>query len=333
MSKLIEKIDSYFIEKNYNGGLLISKNKEIILEKGYGYANFEHEIKNSANTVFRIASITKQFTAAGILKLVEMGKVDLQSKISKYFPNYPNGDIITVHHLISNSAGIPNFDLNMDFYDVLHSDNPLLAMINIVQTQELAFEPGTAFYYSVSGYLMLQYIIETVSGLDYETFMKKYFFDKLDMKNTGFEFCERVIKNKAYGYKLNNGKVETSDFIDMRIAGGGGGMYSTLKDLYKWNNSILNFKILSEETTKLIFDTHILAGPGNYYGYGMIIGKGDFFGHDTIRYYHTGGGNGVRSINIIYPKEELQIILISNLEDRDTFNEVSTEVQNMLLNE
>lgn len=331
MKEMGKTLDTIIADAGFNGAVLVAVGGKVILEKGYGYGNFENSVPNTAETVFRIASITKQFTAAAILKLVEQGKIDLDWTIDRYFPDYRHGRQITIHHLMSNSAGIPNFDLQMDFYEILKEQDLLLTLINLVKDADLLFKPGTQFYYSVSGFLMLQYIVEKESGIGFEEFLKTNFFIPLGMMSTGLENPKRVIPNKAFFYALAEGKTVVSDYVDMRIAGGGGGLYSTIEDLHIWNESLLHSRILSTKSTDLIFSAHVRADEQNSYGYGMIIAKGDFYGGSRIRYYHTGGGRGVRSLNSIFPEETVEFIFLSNLEDRQTFNLVTEKVQDTVL--
>jgi len=332
MQELGKSITEILTKNKYNGSILVSVDDEVIYTGGFGYANFEHKILNTQDTVFRIASITKQFTASAILKLVESGKVNLEWTIDKYFPEYKHGKKVTIHHLMSNSAGIPNFDLNMDFYDVLKSNNLLVELIHLVKDQDLLFKPGSAFYYSISGFLMLQYIVEQESGMDFEAFLRHNFFDVLGMDSTGMENPKKVISNKAYGYCIENGQPLVSNYLDMRIAGGGGGLYSTVNDLFKWNLSLLHSKVLNTKSTDLIFSEHIRADEQNCYGYGMIIAKGTLYKALRMRFYHTGGGPGVRSLNAIYPEENIQFIFLSNTEDKITFNLVTEQIQELVLN-
>ena len=332
MDTLAKRIDDLANEINFNGSILISKNQEIILAKGYGYACFEHEVENESNTVHRVASITKTFTAACILKLVEDGRISLNHTLDMYIPDFFKGDQITIHHVLSNSSGIANFSLDMDFFDILNSDSILNSLIDLVKDKSLQFKPGSKFNYSIAGYLVLQFIIEKVSGLSYETYLKQNFFDKLEIFNTGLEEPNRVIKNKSHNYKIEDNKIMKADYIDMRIAGGGGGLYSNVYDIYRFNNSILNHEILSKESCELMFEKHIKADEYNSYGYGMIIAEGIVENTFVKKYYHPGGGNGVRSMNTIYPNKKIQAILISNIEDRETFNKMYSE-SNKIINE
>ena len=313
-------LDKFIAESNFNGVLLFSKDEEIIIKKGYGYASFEYEIKNTPDKIFKIASITKQFTAACILKLYEDRLLKLTDTIDIYIPDFVHGERIQIHHLLSNSSGIANFDLNMDFYHILNRENVLIGLIDYIKDKPLMFEPGTKFFYSISGYLVLQYIIELVTRKTYEEYLKSEFLDNLGMKNTGFEYPDRVIKNRAFPYKSNK---ELAKCFDMRIAGGGGGLYSTIEDLFVWNQALLSHKVLKPETTKMMFTPHIKADEVNSYGYGIIIAKQE----DYLRYYHPGGGFGVRSFNAIYPKSGFQYILITNIEDKETFEKVRKAIE------
>ncbi len=331
MDELRKKLDNCIIEAGFNGSVFIAKDNEIVLSKGYGFAVMEHQIPNIPKTVFRIASVTKNFTAAAILKLVEQGLVHLEDTLDLYIPDFQHANEITIHHLLSNSSGIANFDIKMDFYHILHSENILKSLINLIKDKELMFAPGESFYYSISGYLVLQYIIESVSLLDYESFLRQHFFDAIDLQNTGFDFPNKVVNNKAQGYKISeHGTLEYCDFFDMRIAGAGGGLYSTTEDIYRWNLSILNNEILSKQSTDLMFTKHIKADDVNGYGYGIIVAYGEIGNKIRRKYYHPGGGSGVQSFNTIYPDDAIQVILLSNTEDKKSFQKTRVGIDNIL---
>ena len=333
MNALQKKLDNFIEEQNFNGVVLISKNNEILLHKGYGLAVIEHNIFNNTDTTFAIASVTKCFTAACILKLAEDNLLHLNDTLEKYLSHFNRGKDITIHHLLSNSSGIANFSLDMDFHPYLQSDNIVRSLIDYIAKQELMFEPGSKFFYSISGYLVLQYIIENVSGMSFEDYLNKTFFTPLGISNTGFLFPDRVVKNKALGYVKSEKEIKLCRWFDMRIAGGGGGLYSTAEDIYKWNNSLLRGTILKYSSIDLIFSKHTKADEMNSYGYGMIVAEGKIYGKDRIKYYHPGGGFGARAFNTIYPEEQIQIILLSNIEDRDAFENTRIGIDQILLNE
>ena len=330
MNDLAKKIDQFAKENQFNGSILVSKGEKTILKEGYGYACFEYDVLNEGDTIHRIASITKTFTAACILKLVEEGKLSLRDKISKFILDFVKGDQIRVHHVLSNSSGIANFNLEMDFFEILNSKSVLSSLVDLVKDKPLLFEPGAMFNYSIAGFLVLQYIIEKVSGVSYETYLNEKFFKPLNILNTGLELPNRVVKNKSFNYKKINNEILKADYIDMRIAGGGGGLYSTVNDIHRFNNSILNSEILSKESTDLIFKKHIKADEYNSYGYGMIIAEGILDGKVINKYYHSGGGNGVRSMNTIYPLKNMQAIIITNIEDKEIFNKVYTYIEDLI---
>ncbi|MBN2540402.1 MAG: serine hydrolase [Bacilli bacterium] len=317
------------LDLGFNGVALVVVKGMTILEAGYGYANYEHEVKNTRDTVFRVASISKEFMAAAILKLIESGKLELNQSVEEFFPEFKYAKDIKIHHLLSNSSGVPDFTLQMDFYDILHSDDILQGLIDLAKDKDLLFEPGSEFYYSIPGYLMLHKILEIVSGMDLESYLKQTIFNEVGMLHTGLDLPNRLVKNKAGAYALaNDGSIQLSKFIDMRIAGGAGGFYSTLGDLHKWN------LYLREQTglLKEMFGRHIKADDHNFYGYGIITGIDDEHGENRIYHYHTGGGPGVRSINLHYPKEDIEVVLISNLEDRVTFQKAQNTILEHLLN-
>lgn len=324
-------IDEALSKTSFNGNILVAVNEKVVFNKGYGYSNVDRKLKNNPDTIMRIASITKLFTAVAILKLVEESKVKLSDLVSKYINTFKHP--ITVHHLLSNSSGIAGFDINSDFTEISNSANVLDSIIKIFMNKELEFEPGSRFMYSISGYLILQKIIETVSGMTYYNYLHKEILEPLNMKHTFFEDEDFDKKNMAVPYSLNEGKLIPAVTFDMRIAGGGGALLSTTEDILKLNLSLLNNSILPENLSKKIFSKQIIVSDNDAYGYGMIINTNLEFGYQLHRFYHPGGGFGVRSSNTIYPEKKLQVIILSNLDDKNIFNEVKLLVDSFLLNQ
>ncbi len=325
------QIESKLEQNGYNGVVLIAKGSEVLFANAYGLADHENNIPNTRETVFNIASVTKQFTAASILKLYQENKLNLDDRLEIYIPDFIDSDKITIHHLLSNSSGIANFSLDMDFTEILASDNVLKALIDYIKDKPLMFEPGSQFFYSISGYQVLQYIIETVSQIDYDTYLKENFFIPLEMVNSGFDLPGLVIPNKAKGYDSLDDDIELSPKVDMRIAGGGGGLFSTVDDLLKWKLSIQNHLILNEDMVELMFTGHVRADDVNSYAYGMIEAKGEIWGKERTRYYHAGGSPGIRAFYTIYPEQDYFIIMISNLSDPARFNKSRNDIDEILL--
>ncbi|QVK21673.1 beta-lactamase family protein [Mycoplasmatota bacterium] len=333
LERKAREIDKLLVESNFSGSVLVEVGDNVILSEGYGMANVELSVKNTRETKFRIASITKQFTAAAILQLVEKKLLNLDDKLSSYIKDYPNGENITIHHLLTHSSGISNLNLEDDFCEILKEDNPLLGLIDKVKAQPFEFSPGEKFSYSASGYLILSYIIETVSNKTYDEYLQENIFDKLSMKDSGYDFYKHIIKNRASGYELENDELVNSDFVDMRIASGGGALYSTVEDLHKWNVSLLGEKVVNKESLKLMFTNHIQINQYVHYGYGLFLAFGEISGKDRHMNYHSGGGAGFRSINSVYLDDDTKVIILSNLNDKTIFNKVSSGIGNIVLSD
>lgn len=331
MKDKLDLIDQVLKEMSYNGVISVIHNEEILLSNAYGYGNFEHEILLTSKTPMRIASLTKQMTAVAILQLFELSKLDIRDTIKKYIDDYPRGDEITLHHLLTHTSGIANFPLDMDFYPVLNSDSVLDALIDLFKYQPLDFNPGEKFSYSVSGYLVLQYVIEQVSGLSYEAYVKKYIFDPLHMNHSGYDHYRNIIKNRAYPYDYENNVIKNAHFVDMKIAGAGGGLYASLEDLQKFNLALLNNQILSPSSYDRMFAHQFEIAEDVYSGYGIFIQTCEYLGKRRVKAYHAGGGPGVRGMNIFLPDDHLSIIMLSNVNDANTFNSCLHKVESILL--
>lgn len=325
------KLKKIISNSNFNGVIRIEYNSEPIISEGYGYANFEHNVHNKPNTKFRIASITKQFTAAAILQMHDKNLLKLEDTINTYIPDYPNGSQITVHHLLTHSSGISNFELEYDFYNVLHADSFQDALIDLFKYKPLQFEPGSQFSYSISGFLILGYIIELVSKMKYEDYLKEYIFKPLGMHNSGFDHYRDIIKNRASCYEMKDNIIENAETFDMRIAGAGGGLYSTVEDLSIFNHALKSGGIISKKSTELMFNNQLKISDGVYCGYGIILQHTEYFGELRRMNYHPGGGIGVRSFNAYYPDDNIDITAISNVNDKETFNNVINEIESLLL--
>ena len=325
------QMENIIKDLKFNGSVLVSKDNEVILAKGFGFSNFEHEVPNTAYTVFPIASISKMITAAAILSLFEQGKINLDDTLDKYFPDYPNGKDITIHHILSNTSGISNFDINANFDDIFKHTSYINYLIDLFKNIPLLFKPGSAFSYSVSGFLLLSHIIEIITKQTFGEYLKENVFNQIEMFHSGEIYYRNVIKNMAKGYLSTNDIIQNIDFVDLRIAGGGGGLYSTVYDLHKWNNALLNKTLLNSTTLKMMFTNHININESHNYGYGIFLAHSYICGKDRAYYYHTGGGPGIRTINVIYPDDNCQIIILSNVDDKTTYSKVKDEIQKIIL--
>ena len=219
------------------GSVLVAKDGKILLSKGYGFANYSDNIPNTSTTKFKLASVSKQFTAMAIMILEEKGKLSTNDKLTKYIPDYPNGDKITIHNLLTHTSGIPDFTSMPLFDSIMTMPFTLDREIALFKNKPLDFEPGSKHQYSNSGYLLLSYIIEKVSGKSYGDFVKENIFVPLGMKNSGLYTNKEVLKKVANGYTDNAGKIENAQYVDMSIPSGAGALYSTVEDMFLWDQS------------------------------------------------------------------------------------------------
>ncbi|MFN8254955.1 MAG: serine hydrolase [Bacteroidales bacterium] len=334
-----EKIDKLMKLYNdygqFNGSLLVAENGKVILKKGYGLANMEWNIPNQADTKHRLGSITKQFTSMLILQLVQQGKMKLDAPITTYLPDYPKdkGDKITIHHLLTHTSGIPSYTSFPNFFQD-YSRNPYSPekFVTFFSDSTLEFTPGEKFSYCNSGYFLLGLIIEKVTGKTYEQMLQENILGPLKMDNTGFDHHHTILKNRASGYEKYGSSYRNADYLDMSLPYAAGSMYSTVLDLYIWDQALYTDKILPEKYRNLLFTPQISAfGVG--YGYGWIIGKMPV-GKSTdsvLVYEHGGGINGFNTIIFRIPSEKHLIVLLNNTGGA-ALNEMSNSIAAILYN-
>ena len=218
--EITKLIDTYTDYKTFNGSVLVAENGIVIYKKGFGFANMEWDIPNAPNTKHRLGSVTKQFTGMLILQLAEQGKIDLQAPITTYLPDYPkaNGDIITTHHLLTHTSGIPNYTSFPGFF-ANDSRDPYTPteFVKTFSEMDLDFPPGEKFSYSNSAYFLLGVLIEKISGKSYEQMLQDNIFTPLNMKDSGFDHHDTILKNRATGYEKNGGDFLNSKYLDMSI--------------------------------------------------------------------------------------------------------------------
>src|SRR5688572_25688317 len=202
-----KKIDSlvakYANDAEFTGTILVSKGGKLLLKKGYGYSNAEKKIMNDASTIYNIASLTKTFTAALILKLHEEGRLSVDDRLSKYYPAFPNNDKITIHHLLTHTSGLFNYTDDKNFWTIDQTKEVKLEdMIALFKDKPLQFEPGTNFRYSNSGYTMLGHIIEKVTGMSYASALHRFIFKPLGMQHSSFGPQDTTSNSLAQGYNM-----------------------------------------------------------------------------------------------------------------------------------
>src|SRR3954447_5477315 len=267
--KIDQLISTYNQYGQFNGSALVAENGKVLLKKGYGLANMEWNIPNQPDTKFRLGSITKQFTATLILQLVEQGKIKLDGKLSDYLDTYrkETGNKITIHHLLTHTSGVPNYTALPGFFQNV-SRNPFTVteFIQKYASGDLEFEPGSKFSYSNSGYFLLGAIVEKISGKPYEQVLKENIFDPVGMKNSGFDHYDRIIDKRASGYIKTSKGYQNAPYLDMSIPYAAGSLYSTVEDMFLWDQALRGDKILSEKSKQLMFTPNL-----SNYGYGFAI--------------------------------------------------------------
>ena len=254
--ELESRIDSYikpYLEMNAWSGLInIYQNGKPIFQKGYGYANNEWEIINSSETKFRIASISKVFTEVAVLHLVEDGKIALDDRLSQFLPDYPRGEEINVRHLLNHRSGVPHLNSFPNYHELNKLAYSLKEIIELFKNKPLDFEPGARYSYSNSGYVLLAYIIEKVSGISYEEFLKLHIFKEIGLLHTGIDSNAKILKNRASGYMFDEkGELINADYVNMSIKIGGGSLYSTADDLNVFIQGLINGKLLKSTLSEL----------------------------------------------------------------------------------
>ncbi|MGE5196698.1 MAG: serine hydrolase domain-containing protein [Anaerolineae bacterium] len=330
---------------NLNCTALVAVKGKVILSRGFGYASREKKIKNTPHTQFLIGSITKLFTAATILKLVEQGKIQETKPVAAYLPSddpiWSNqipewANQITIHDLLTHSSGLedyislPGFD---HFYEKLHTTEDL---IQFFASYSLKFRPGSKFEYGGAGYNLLGAIIERVSKVSYGQYMAQEFFKPLKMNSTfapHADFLSQVEKKHpsiASGYVLNpNHLVAPAGDVNLTTAFAEASMISTVLDLYTWTNALFDHKVISEASLNKMVYPYLETNKENVWvGYGIFIDKTD--PHDPI-YSHSGRINGYESQWYYQPKRNITVLVLSNEMNGKTYQTASSLLQSILL--
>jgi CubicO group peptidase (beta-lactamase class C family) len=301
--KIDELIQAYAKEHKFNGIALVAQKGKILFEKGYGYRDASARTVNDANTIFQLASISKQFTATVILKLVELNKLALTDKLSKFYPGYPKGDSITVENLLTHTAGVYDFTREKSGQKIA----TLMQMIDRFKNKPLDFPPGKGWRYSNSNYTLLAYIIGKVSAMTYEKAVRKYIFEPLQMTRSGFDFLNLDDNNKATGYSVLNDSTQKAAVVGDSVGiTGCGSIYSTAADLLKWHNGLQQYRIVRPELMERAY-----APFSSNYGYGWMVDS--LYGKRTVS--HGGDIAGFTTNISRITSDDVCIILLNNTEN------------------
>ncbi|HEU4478631.1 MAG TPA: serine hydrolase [Pyrinomonadaceae bacterium] len=325
------KIDEFMTLANkyrlFNGSVLVADQGKVIYKKGFGLANMEWEIPNTPDTKFRLASITKQFTATAVLQLAAQGKIRLDGKLSEYLPEYRKdiGDKVTIHQLLNHTSGIPSYTGMPGFFqEVSRTPFKVDDFVKKYASNDLEFEPGSKFSYNNSGYFLLGAIIEKVTGKPYEQVLKENIFEPLGMKNSGYDRFDTLLKKRATGYQKTPDGYVNAPYLDMSIPYSAGSLYSTVEDLYLWDQALYSDSLLNAQFKELMFKPNL-----ENYAYGWTIRKAGF--DDKIPVIqHNGGINGFSTTIIRFPAEKGLIVMLDNTATGGNIDRLSSELSKIL---
>ncbi|WP_314586761.1 serine hydrolase domain-containing protein [Paenibacillus terrigena] len=310
-------------DHHFSGTVLVAKEGEILYQEAFGLANRELEVPNRIGSKYRIASLTKAFTAMAVLQLAEQGTIQLHDRLRTYFPDYAEFDErITLHHLLSHTSGLRDIEDVPQFtghLEKLSYDKP--GFIALYKDLPPFFAPGEGWKYGNCGYTMLAYIIEAVTGLSYEQYLRQHIFEPLGMNDTGCDSHTKFVKHRSYGYSSAEGDIIPAMYYDIGTVMASGDLYSTAYDLLKWDQALYSDKLVSSESIQLMFTPHAHVSGNRHYGYGWNI-------YPTYT-DHNGWLPGYWCRLRRYPEERIQLVLLSNhdfVQERDVMEQLSAMV-------
>jgi CubicO group peptidase (beta-lactamase class C family) len=292
----------------FMGSVLVTKNDEVLFEQSYGFANLEWNVRHTPASKFRLGSITKQFTAAAILLLEERGQLKTDDPVSKYLPDTPAAwEKVTIHHLLTHTSGIPSFTSFPDYNTWKLSANDAAKTVNHFRDRPLEFQPGEKFAYSNSGYVLLGYVIERVSGKSYATFVRENLLQSLGMSDSGYDSNAEILPQRVSGYESGPNGLRNASFIDMHVPHAAGALYSTPRDLLRWTQGLFGGKLLSPAAL-----AKMITPNKSDYACGLFVHS--VGGRKLIE--HSGGIDGFNTHLAYYPAEKITIVVLSNVAGR-----------------
>jgi CubicO group peptidase (beta-lactamase class C family) len=311
----------------FNGSVLVAQNGQVLLEKGYGLADSDRGVPNTGQTKFRIASLTKQFTAMAVLILQAEGRLKVADRVCHYLPDCPpDWGSITIRQLLSQTSGIPDLTGFPDFDETYPTLDTLEKSVGYFKKAPLDFTPGKGWAYSNSGYILLGYLIQQVSGVPYESFLQEKIFAPLGMQSTGFaeDLQDLAVGSAAPGIPLEP--------MDLTWLSSAGELYSTVADLYRWDQALYGARLAPQALVAEMFKAQAsvpqdnpMRRLGSSYGYGWVIGSQ--LGRRVE--LHSGAISGYSAFIERFPADKATIILLSNLDGKD-YSQTAEKIAGML---
>jgi D-alanyl-D-alanine carboxypeptidase len=313
---LVQRIDSIVSRPMSTGNIAgmavaVIKGRDTLLMKGYGMADLENQIPVTAQTVFRIGSITKQFTSSAVMQLVEQGKVSLDDEMTKYIPSYPTrGRKILVRHLLNHTSGIPSYtDIGPRFRRVARTDLARDSLVALIANDSLLFEPGSHFYYNNTGYYMLGMLLEKVTGKPYGEYLAERLFAPNGLTATYYCDTRHIIPRRAQGYDRDRTGFVNTDFISMELPYAAGSLCSTVGDLVHWTQQLSSGAVVNAASYREM-TTPVKLPSGRPMNYGFGLTSDTIGGRRVIS--HGGGINGFVSLLMYVPQDSLVVAVLAN---------------------
>lgn len=323
-------IGLYYDLGRFNGTALVAEGGEIIYKKGWGMANMEWDIPNEPDTKFRIASISKQFTAMLIMQLVQEGRIALEDKLTDYLPEFrrDSGDRVTIHHLLTNTSGLPDYSDAPGFWNELmrHPMRPEF-VIDSLSSGDLQFEPGSEYRYNNGGFYLLSLIVERVTGRAFAEVLQERIFQPLGMNDSGLDRPEVILEKRAIGYEQFVNGFENAPYRQIDNLLGTGAIYSTVEDLYLWDRALYTDRLLAPEYKEIMFTPFL-----QNYAYGLGVRKiplGDT-GDSTAYMGHSGSVAGFNSRIARLVEDGHVIILLCNISEWTRLSDMTQGITNIL---
>lgn len=309
-SAINQELEKTFKSNEPGAAVIAVKDGQVVFRKGYGMANLELGVAIEPDMIFRIGSVTKQFTAVSILMLMEQGKLSLSDEITKFLPDYPTqGHKITIEHLLTHTSGIKSYTSLPEWLPLWRKDMTMKELIDLFKNKPMEFAPGDSWNYNNSAFVLLGAIIEKITGQSYGEFVEKNIFTPLGMTQSFYDNTQRVIPRRAAGYSKNGSGYANAQYLSMSQPHAAGSLMSTVDDLAKWDASLYTEKLVKQESLKKAWTPFVMNGgrPTNYgYGWGITTLEGERM------ITHGGGINGFTCDVVRLPESKVYVAILTN---------------------
>ncbi|MBI3681432.1 MAG: beta-lactamase family protein [Acidobacteria bacterium] len=301
-------VQPYADRKEFMGAVLVAKGDSTVFAKAYGFANLEWDVPNTMDTRFRIGSLSKQFTAVAILLLAQQGRLDLNASVTQYLPDVPAAwKQVTIHHLLSHTAGIPNVTALPGFATRRLAPSQPGDLIRLFRDLPLEFAPGSDWRYSNSGYIVLAHVVDKITGQPFVDFLREQILKPAGLKDTDSDSHRMLLRHRASGYTPFQQGAGNADYTDMTVPIGGGSLYSTAADLHRWTLRLHRGQVIGREWVQ-----RMTTPVAHDYGYGLAI-RNDKLG--SI-YEHGGSINGFNAFLAYRAAGQIVVVVLANLNTR-----------------